>query len=65
MDRAAAAAPPEQDFRHQYRDADDCDTGQINQNEGAAAVLTHDVGKLPDIAQPHCRAGRCEDEGQS
>jgi small GTP-binding protein len=36
---------------------------QIDQHEGAAAVLPGDIGELPDVAQPDCRAGGGHDEG--
>src|SRR5690606_28804789 len=62
VDRAHAPATTDQDLGHHHRHADQCDTTEIKQDKGAAAVFTGDIGKFPDIAQPHRRAGRCQNE---
>ena len=48
---ALAAAPTNHGFGNQYRHADQEDTGQVDQNEGAAAVLASNVRKLPDVPE--------------
>ncbi|MNZ41408.1 hypothetical protein D3C78_589570 [compost metagenome] len=57
-----AAAPADHELGHQQRDADGQDAGQVDQHEGAAAVLPGDVGKLPDVAQTDRRTGGGEEE---
>ncbi|MNF52785.1 hypothetical protein D3C84_341440 [compost metagenome] len=57
-----AAAAADHELGHQQRNADGQDTGQVDQDEGAAAVLPGDIGKFPDIAQAHRRTGGGEEE---
>ena len=56
---ALTATPPDQHLSHHDRNPDAGDAEQIDQHKGAATVFTGDVGELPDIPQPHGRAGRC------
>ena len=65
VDRALAAATPQHDLRHHDRNTHHGDAEQIDQNKGAPPVLTGDVGKLPDSAQPHRRAGRRQNKDQT
>ena len=47
---------PETELGEHDRDADQCADRDVNQDEGAAAVFTRDIGEPPDVAQPHHRA---------
>ncbi len=47
---------------HQQRDADQQNATEIHQHKCAAAVLTGDVGELPDIAQADRRASGGQEE---
>ena len=65
LDRIALAMPPDQRFRQQHRQADQHHTDDVENNEGTAAILTGLRGKAPEIAQPHGRSGRRQNEAPS
>ena len=47
------------------RQADDKDTDQIDKDKSTTAVLTGDVGELPDIAEADGTAGSSENEAEA
>ncbi len=65
MGGIALGAPTDHHLGHHDGHADDDNTEQIDQHEGAAAVLAGDVGKFPDIAQPDRGAGGGQDKGHT
>ncbi|MNI33507.1 hypothetical protein D3C73_874620 [compost metagenome] len=60
--RTLPGTPADQGFRQHDRHADQCDTGQEHQHEGAAAIDADHVREFPDTTQPHGRTGRGEYE---
>ena len=65
IDGALAAAPSEHDLGDHDGDADGHGTQDVDQDKGPAAVLPGGVREAPDVAEPHSRAGRGQDEGQA
>src|SRR5690606_30997659 len=63
VDGAHTPFAAEHHFGHHHRHPHQQDATQVNEHEGAAAVFTGDVWKLPDIAKADSRAGRRKDEG--
>ena len=60
--RAAASAPAQHRLGQHDRQPDQRDTDQIHQHKGAATIDAGHIGKLPYIAQAHCRSRGREDE---
>ena len=56
--------PPDDELAHHARYAEQEDAPQIDQDEGRTAVMTGHIGEAPDVAQPHGRTGRGEDDAQ-
>ena len=60
--RALSAPAANHGLGNQNRHADQEDAGQVDQNEGAAAVLSGNVWKLPDVPEAYRRAGSGQDK---
>ena len=65
VDGTLSPGAAHQDLGNHDRDADGGDADQVDENEGAAAVLAGDVGELPDVTQSDCGTGCGEHEQQA
>src|SRR5690606_8741461 len=63
MDRAATAFTAHHNLSHHHRNARHQNAEQIHQDKSTTTVFTGNVGKLPDIPQPHRRTGGCKNKG--
>ena len=61
-DRTLPGTPPDHEFGHHDRQADQGDRDQVDEDEGAAVVGVGDVRELPDVAEPDRGADGGEDE---
>ena len=62
VDRTLAPTPAYQKLCGQHRHRHHRDRKHVDENEGTAPVLTGEVGKPPDVAEPYCASDRREDE---